>query len=118
MAINRCPHPKKLHRTEAVREGGDPDDVIEVCGQAFATLGQLTKHGKQVHGVGPEGKGSRYPCNGCLRQFNTKQCLRDHQKKHNCFDLQVRCYMSKLANWWSLLGEGPSCLCCAAASIV
>ena len=93
MTLSRCTHVKKLRREEAIRRG---DEVMEVCNQAFATLGQLTKHEKQVHppadpdypALGP----NSFPCEGCVIRFNTKQGLRDHLKRNNCFSMQAGCY--------------------------
>ena len=69
---------------------GRDNDVRELCGQAFATIGQLNKHTSQVHGDGS------YPCPGCLISFTTKQGLKDHKNRNNCFDKQVGCCMHEL----------------------
>lgn len=89
--LHRCTHVKKLRREEAIRRG---DEVMEVCNQAFATLGQLTKHEKQVHPPAdpdyPELGPNSFPCEGCVIRFNTKQGLRDHLKRNNCFSMQAK----------------------------
>ena len=93
MTLHRCPHAKKLRTTAAVRSA---EEVVEVCGQAFATLGQLTKHERQVHGADPELGPNSFPCSGCLISFHTKQGLADHKRRNNCFDMQASCYNSGL----------------------
>ena len=85
----RCKRDKKLRREEAKRRG---DEVRELCGQAFATIGQLQKHQRQVHGVGSY----RYPCRGCLLRFTTQQGLKDHTNRNNCYQMEVWCCMQDL----------------------
>ena len=75
-----------------------------MCGQAFATLGQLTKHEKQVHGADPELGPNSFPCQGCLITFHTKQGLADHKKRNNCFDMQASCYNYRVSQQVSDLG--------------